>query len=254
MMAAFAAALVVALLRGRAGAPCACFGSRSVVGWPGVARNVVLAAAFAALPLLPDRSLSTDEWLGIGLAAALLGCLGLAIAVLALAREVGMLRLRLGSDSALEIPDEGPELGARSGVIARFSPGERAELALAVFVSRSCAACAALEPAIESLAGEPMLAVESFEEGDEPGVWAELGIPGQPLRGGHGARRDGARQGHLQQPRPARERARDGRAPRHRGHVGAGRWLRGPGASSGRWTASRATRRGAGFWRASAGR
>ena len=180
MMAAFAVALVVALARGRAGAPCACFGSRSVVSWAGVARNVVLAAAFAALPLLPDRSLSTDEWLGIGLGVALLGCLGLGVAVLALAREVGMLRLRLGSDSALEIPDEGPELGARSEVIERFSPGERAELALAVFVSRSCAACAALEPAIESLAGEPVLAVESFEEGDEPGVWSELGVPGSP--------------------------------------------------------------------------
>ena len=180
MMAAFAVALVVALARGRAGAPCACFGSRSVVSWAGVARNVVLAAAFAALPLLPDRSLSTDEWLGIGLGVALLGCLGLGVAVLALAREVGMLRLRLGSDPALEIPDEGPELGARSEVIERFSPGERAELALAVFVSPSCAACAALEPAIESLAGEPVLAVESFEEGDEPGVWSELGVPGSP--------------------------------------------------------------------------
>jgi hypothetical protein len=180
MMAVFAGALVVALVRGRAGAPCACFGSRSVVGWPAVGRNVLLAAAFAAVPLLPDRGLSTDEWLGIGLGIALLACLGLGIAVLALAREVGMLRLRLGADSALEIPDEGPALGSRSAVIERFAPGARAELALAVFVSRSCAACAALEPAIESLAGEPMLAVESFEEGAESEVWTALGIPGSP--------------------------------------------------------------------------
>jgi hypothetical protein len=180
MMVAFTIALVAALAQGRGGAPCACFGSRSSVGWPAVGRNAALAVAFAALPLIPSRSLTTDEWLAAGLVVALLGCAGLAVAVLALAREVGMLRLRLGADSALEIPDEGPQLGERSAVIARFEPGDRAELALAVFVSRSCAACAALEPAIESLAGEPVLAVESFEEGAEPGVWAELGIPGSP--------------------------------------------------------------------------
>src|SRR5207247_109341 len=63
----FAAALVGAILRGRAGAPCACFGSRSTVGWASVLRNLGLAACFAALPLLPQRSLSTDEWLAAGI-------------------------------------------------------------------------------------------------------------------------------------------------------------------------------------------
>ncbi len=53
LMALFAAALVGAILRGRAGAPCACFGSRSTVGWTSVVRNLALAAGFAALPLLP---------------------------------------------------------------------------------------------------------------------------------------------------------------------------------------------------------
>jgi hypothetical protein len=180
MMVAFAIALVVALARGRAGAPCACFGSRSRVGWPAVARNLGLAAAFAALPLLPTRELTTDEWLAIGLGLALLACFGLAIALLALAREVGMLRLRLGPASALEIPDEGPELGSRSSLIGRFEPGARAELALAVFVSQSCSTCAGLEPAIESLAREPVLAVERFEESAEPDAWRELDIPGSP--------------------------------------------------------------------------
>jgi hypothetical protein len=177
---AFAIALVAAIARGRDGAPCACFGSRSRVGWPAVARNAALATAFATLPLIPSRGLSTDEWLAVGLGVALLACAGLGLAVLALAREVGMLRLRLGSDSALEIPGEGPELGTASDAIARFAPGPRAELALAVFVSRSCSACAALEPAIESLAGEPLLAVEVFEESAEAKVWSELAIPGSP--------------------------------------------------------------------------
>src|SRR5262245_25165527 len=47
LMALFAALTVAALLRGRAGEPCACFGPRSTVSWLGVLRNVVLAAGFA---------------------------------------------------------------------------------------------------------------------------------------------------------------------------------------------------------------
>ncbi len=45
--------------------------------------------------------MSTDEWLALGLGVALLLCVGLGIAVLALAREIGMLRLRLGPAAAL---------------------------------------------------------------------------------------------------------------------------------------------------------
>src|SRR5215208_7522285 len=67
LMALFAATLVSAILRGRAGAPCACFGARSTVSWAAVGRNVAQAAAFAALPLLPDDDLTTDQWLGLGL-------------------------------------------------------------------------------------------------------------------------------------------------------------------------------------------
>ena len=53
LMALFAATMIGSILRGRAGAPCACFGARSTVGWPGVTRTAVLAIAFAAVPLLP---------------------------------------------------------------------------------------------------------------------------------------------------------------------------------------------------------
>ena len=180
LMTLFAAALLGALLRGRAGAPCACFGSRSTVGWAAIVRNLTLAAGFAVLPLLPQRSLSTDEWLGLGLAVALLLCLGLAVAVLALAREVGMLRLRLGPAAALEIPEEGPELGAGSELIERFEEVEAGGLALAVFTSEGCRVCKGLEPAIASLRGDPGLPVQVFEEVADAGVWRELGVPGSP--------------------------------------------------------------------------
>ena len=181
LMAMFAAALLGALLRGRAGAPCACFGSRSTVSWRSVGRNLALAACFAVLPLLPERSLSTDEWLGLGLAASLLLSLCLAVAVLALAREVGMLRLRLGPTAALEIPEEGPELGTRTDLIDRFERGAQSELALAVFTSQGCSVCRALEPAVSSLAGDPAVAVEVFDEVVDAELWRELGIPGSPF-------------------------------------------------------------------------
>jgi len=180
-MTMFAAALLGALLRGRAGAPCACFGSRSTVSWRSVGRNLALAACFAVLPLLPERSLSTDEWLGLGLAASLLLSLCLAVAVLALAREVGMLRLRLGPAAALEIPEEGPELGTRTDLIDRFERGAQSELALAVFTSQGCRVCRALEPAVSSLAGDPAVAVEVFDEVADAEAWRELGIPGSPF-------------------------------------------------------------------------
>jgi hypothetical protein len=180
MMAAFGVALLWAMRRGRAGAPCACFGARSTVGWPAVGRNLVLSFAFLALPLLPTGELTTDEWLALGLAAALLACAGLAIVVLALAREVGMLRLRLGPGTALEIPSEGPAVGSRTGLMERFAPGVSAELALAVFFSDACHVCRGLEPAVASLRREPLLAVEVFEEGAEADVWRQLEIPGSP--------------------------------------------------------------------------
>ena len=179
LMALFATTLLSALMQGKAGAPCACFGGGSKVSPLSVARNGVLAAAFAAIPSLPE-SLSTDGWQTLGLIVALVACAALALAVLALAREVGMLRLRLGPGSALEIAHEGPEIGGRTALIERFAPGPRAEFALAVFSSEGCRVCRALEPAVDSLRGEPALAVEVFSEGGDGDVWEGLAIPGAP--------------------------------------------------------------------------
>ncbi len=181
LMATFAATMVSAILRGRAGAPCACFGARSTVGWAAVARNAVLAVAFAALPSLPERELSTDEWLGLGLAVALLACAALAFAVFALAREVGLLRLRLGPGSALEIADEGPPLFAPSGLDGRLDPDPEAVLGLAVFTSAGCHICRSLEPSIRALANDPRVAVASFDEAEDADVWSRLEIPGSPF-------------------------------------------------------------------------
>ena len=49
LMLIFAASLGSALLRGKAGAPCGCFGPRSTVGPAAIARDLLLAAGFLLL-------------------------------------------------------------------------------------------------------------------------------------------------------------------------------------------------------------
>jgi hypothetical protein len=174
----FALVLVVAIARGGTGAPCGCLGSGSRIGWPGVARTAALAAGFAALPLLPDVRPSTQTWLGIGLVAALAGVAALTVAVLALARELGELRLALPPQSALSLEHEGPEIGSRVGLIERFE--RRAPLAVAVFTSPACALCQALEPSLRLLAADPEVELETFDEHDDGNAWSSLRIPGSP--------------------------------------------------------------------------
>src|SRR5688500_3369794 len=107
----FCAAQGVVLLQGRGGAPCACFGAKGRIGRASIGRVALLAVAAAALPLLERRALTTEEWLALGLGAALAGVALLALGLLALAREIGELRASLAPQGALEIAGEGPEIG-----------------------------------------------------------------------------------------------------------------------------------------------
>lgn len=181
LMVLFAAAIAWALATGRAGAPCACFGARSRVTPLALARNLALAVGFALLPQLDSAEPSTDQWLAIGLGVALVACAGLAVALLALAREVGMLRLQAGSQGALEIAEEGPELGLSAPALAARLQKPGASLGLAVFVSDGCHVCRTLGPSIQSLAAEPSLAVGVFEEVRDAELWRALDVPGSPF-------------------------------------------------------------------------
>jgi uncharacterized membrane protein YphA (DoxX/SURF4 family) len=185
LMLLFAALTIGAILRGRAGSPCACFGPRSKVSWLGVARNLGLAAGFALIPSVDSIELGTDAWLGIGIGVALLTCAGLGIAVLALAREVGMLRLQLGTQGALEIAGEGPDVGSRAEGLAerlavRSANGE-VSFGLAVFSSEGCRLCQTLSPAIENVANDPHVTVGVFDEVADAALWRDLAIPGSPF-------------------------------------------------------------------------
>src|SRR5947207_5696225 len=179
LFAGFAVALLAALARGRRGEPCGCLGGRSRVGPIAVVRAVALAGACAAVPALEGVEPSTEGWLGAGLGVALVGLAVLAVAVLALARELGELRLRLGPQGALEIPGEGPEVGSRSDLMAEFDGATGPRLALAVFTSESCPMCRSLEPAVEYLARDPLLALRSFDEHRDAAAWRALDVPGR---------------------------------------------------------------------------
>ncbi len=185
LMLLFAALTAGALFRGRAGAPCACFGPRSKVSWLGVLRNLALAAGFALIPNVDSITLATNAWLAIGVGVALLACAGLVIAVLGLAREVGMLRLQLGTQGALEIAGEGPDVGSRADSLASrlavpASNGTE-RLGLAVFSSEGCGLCQTLSPAIENVANDPLVTVGVFDEVADATLWRDLEIPGSPF-------------------------------------------------------------------------
>jgi hypothetical protein len=178
LLGVFAIALVSAIQRGRAGSPCGCFGTRSRIGWPAVARTAALAGAFAALPFLPAAHPSTDVWLAIGIAVSLAAVAGLGVAVFALARELGELRLAIAPQGALSLEHEGPVIGSRLDLIERFE--RAAPLAVAVFTSPGCALCQALEPSLRLVASDPEVELELFDEEGDAETWNSLDIPGSP--------------------------------------------------------------------------
>jgi hypothetical protein len=182
LMCGAAAVQLAALLSGRAGAPCGCFGARGRIGNASVGRAVALAAALALVPLLPRSAPSTDGWLAIGLAAAVTGLVALGVVVLALAREIGMLRLAVPQAGALEVAHEGPEIGARSALAAAFAPALRpGRLALAVFTSEGCGMCRALAPAIARFGEHPSVVLRTFDEVADADAWAAADVPGSPF-------------------------------------------------------------------------
>jgi hypothetical protein len=178
LLGAFAVAQLVAASRGRAGAPCGCFGGRGRIGRTSVARTALLAGALAALPFLPDAEPSTQTWLAIGLGVSLAGVAALAVALLALARELGELRLAVAPQAALSLDHEGPELGGRVALIERFE--RRAPLALAVFTSPGCSLCHALAPSLRLIENDPEVELRVFDEEADPDAWVALAVPGSP--------------------------------------------------------------------------
>jgi hypothetical protein len=179
-LSAAAAAQLVALLNGRKGAPCACFGVKGTLSSASVGRTVALAVAMALAALLPRTAPTTDQWLGIGLSIAVLGLVALSVVVLALAREVGMLRLQVAPRGALEVAHEGPEIGAYSPLADVFEL-KAGRIALAVFTSEGCGLCRVLKPQIDAFGAHPSVELRTFDEVDDRAAWADADVPGSPF-------------------------------------------------------------------------
>jgi len=183
LLALFVAGATVALIAGRGGRPCACFGGESRLArtTPVRAAAPALLAGAAALGAFPHAPAGYDRWLTLGLSLSVVAVAGLGVAVLALAREVGVLRLAAGAArGALEIESEGPELGKAQPWAHAIETGPRALLRLAVFTSEGCPLCRQVAPAVEHVARDPLLAVRSFDERLDAGAWAEAAVPGSP--------------------------------------------------------------------------
>ena len=176
----FALAQVIALGAGRDGAPCACFGSRGRLTRGSALRAAGLAGLAVGVALTPRPELSRVDWLTLGLAAALAGVAVLAVVVLALAREVGALRLASSPRGALEVPHEGPEIGGRTALADQFGDLPSGRVALAVFGSEGCAMCRALKPVVAAFGRNPHVILREFDEVADAEAWAMADVPGSP--------------------------------------------------------------------------
>ncbi len=179
---AFAALTSAALAAGRHGQPCACFGSASRLSWSSPLRPLILAAAAGALAYgrLPLAPTGYERWLTVGLTLSIAALAALSVALLALAREVGVLRLQASSHGALELQDEGPRVGDRQAWAATVPTTPRALVKLAVFTSDGCPLCRRVAPAISHVAADPLVAVRIFHELADATIWAQAAAPGSP--------------------------------------------------------------------------
>lgn len=89
----------------------------------------------------------------------------LCIVVVALARQIGTLHLRLGPRGALEIDSEGPPIGEAVPPLEldaiddrSVTIGRRGEAALLMFVSPGCHVCEQVLPSVDAVASSARLA------------------------------------------------------------------------------------------------
>jgi hypothetical protein len=182
LLGVFALVTAGALLAGRGGRPCACLGGGSRLRWSSSLGTVALALVAGALALgwLPSASAGYDRWVAVGMAICVAAIVALGLAVAALAREVGVLRLQMGGQGALEIMEEGPELGAVQAWAAAIPHEPGVVMRLAVFTSEGCPLCRRVAPAVAHVSADPLVSVRVFDEVADASVWMRAAVPGSP--------------------------------------------------------------------------
>ena len=109
----------------------------------------------------------------------------LAVIVVALARQVGTLHLRLGPRGALEVDDEGPALGeavlptsARAADGTSLTIGGPGAVRLVAFSSPTCSVCREIVPAIPAAASAARVVPQVLHDPEAERDW---GVPGTPF-------------------------------------------------------------------------
>lgn len=108
----------------------------------------------------------------------------LSVVVIALARQVGVLHLRLGPLGALEVDDEGPPLGeAPEARVARGRDGTPTLVGgpgptrLLVFVSPTCPICERLMPSLPAAAAAGSLVAQVVSDRELEEAYDVPGVP-----------------------------------------------------------------------------
>jgi hypothetical protein len=177
--AVFVAALAQARLRGVERLRCGCFGASE-----GRTTALLLrAGGFTALAALAafaggsDVSASRDTLVLVALGVLTVVVALLALLVLALYRQVGVLTLRLGPRVPLELAEEGPEVGAPAPALEGL---QLRGAELVAFFSPGCRLCRQLAPGVAALARQG-LAVRVVEESEDEVAFERWNVPGTPF-------------------------------------------------------------------------
>ncbi len=108
----------------------------------------------------------------------------LCVIVVALARQVGTLHLRLGPRGALEIDTEGPPVGEAIPPISALAPdgsvvnvGGPGEPRLVLFSSATCSVCREVAPSLPAAAASARLVPQVVHDAEAERV---LDVPGTP--------------------------------------------------------------------------
>ncbi len=177
----FVAALARARLSGAKRLPCGCFGGRReratwfLLARAGLFTALAVVAAVAQGGKIPTPSAETA--LLASLAFVALAVVGLGVLVLALYRQVGVLSARLAPHGALELAEEGPEIGRPAPELDDLP---RTGSALVAFFSPTCPLCRDLAPAVGGLRRDG-IQVRVVDEAADQEAFERWNVPGSPF-------------------------------------------------------------------------
>ena len=126
-----------------------------------------------------------SEWWALAFVVLWILVVVLCIVVVALARQVGTLQLRLGSRGALEVDDEGPALGESPPIVAATAAdgasivlGGPGRSRLVLFSSGTCSICREVAPGIPAAAAAARLEPVVVHDAEAERLY---GVPGTPF-------------------------------------------------------------------------